>query len=44
MKLFKKSDSLFYWYDFTLRGERYRGSTKETNQAKAAKIASLKFA
>jgi integrase len=44
VKLFKKRDSLFYWYDFTLRGERYRGSTKETNQARAAKIASLRLA
>jgi integrase len=44
VKLFKKSDSSFYWYDFTVRGERYRGSTKETNQARAAKIAGLKLA
>ena len=44
MKLFKKSDSAFYWYDFTVRGERYRGSTKETKEARAAKIAGLKLA
>ena len=44
MKLFKKSDSAFYWYDFTMRGERYRGSTKETNEKRAAKIAGLKLA
>ncbi len=44
MKLFKKSDSSFYWYDFTVRGERYRGSTKETNETRAAKIAGLKLA
>lgn len=44
MKLFKKSDSAFYWYDFAVRGERYRGSTKETNEARAAKIAGLKLA
>ena len=44
MKLFKKSDSLFYWYDFTVRGERYRGSTKETKETRAAKIAGLKLA
>lgn len=44
MKLFKKSDSAFYWYDFTIRGERYRGSTKETNEKRAAKIAGLKLA
>lgn len=44
MKLFKKSDSSFYWYDFTVRGERYRASTKETTEARAAKIAGLKLA
>ena len=44
MKLFKKSDSTFYWYDFTVRGTRYRGSTKETNEKRAAKIAGLKLA
>jgi len=44
VKLFKKSDSLFYWYDFAVRGERYRGSTKETKEARAAKIAALKLA
>lgn len=43
MKLFKKRNSSFYWYDFTVRGERYRGSTKEANQARAAKIAGLKL-
>ncbi len=44
MKLFKKPDSIFYWYDFTVRGERFRGSTKESSQARAAKIAGLKYA
>lgn len=44
MKLFKKANSSFYWYDFTVRGERYRGSTKEANEARAAKIAGLKLA
>jgi hypothetical protein len=44
LKLFKKPDSTFYWYDFTVRGERFRGSTKEASQARAAKIAGLKFA
>jgi len=44
VKLFKKSDSAFYWYDFTVRGERFRGSTKEVNEARAAKIAGLRFA
>lgn len=43
MKLFKKPDSAFYWYDFTVRGERYRGSTRETKPARAGKIAGLKL-
>lgn len=44
MKLFKKKKSQFYWYDFTVRGERFRGSTEETNAARASKIAGLKLA
>lgn len=44
MKLFKKVNSAFYWYDFAVRGRRYRGSTKEANEARAAKIAGLKLA
>jgi YHS domain-containing protein len=32
VKLFKKPNSKFYWYDFTVRGRRYRGSTQETGQ------------
>lgn len=44
MKLFKKPKSAFYWYDFTVRDKRYRGSTKETNAARAGKIAGLKLA
>lgn len=43
MKLFKKRKSSFYWFDFTVRGQRYRGSTQETNQTRAAKIAALKL-
>jgi hypothetical protein len=27
VKLFRKNKSTYYWYDFTVRGERYRGST-----------------
>jgi hypothetical protein len=26
VKLFKKQDSSFYWYDFNVRGKRFRGS------------------
>src|SRR5260370_19556854 len=44
VKLFKKKKSQFYWYDFTVRGERFRGSTEETNAARAGKIAGLKLA
>jgi hypothetical protein len=43
VKLFKKKESSFYWYDFTVRGERYRGSTKETNETRAQKAAALKL-
>ena len=44
MELFKKNKSKYYWYDFTVRGERYRGSTKETNEMRAHKAAALKLA
>jgi integrase len=39
--VFLKPKSKFYWYDFTVRSERFRGSTKETNQTRAEKIAAL---
>src|SRR5260370_28731672 len=44
VKLFKKPKSKFYWYDFTVRGRRYRASTHETKSVRALKIASLKLA
>ena len=44
MKLFKKTKSKFYWYDFTVRGHRYRGSTQETKSVSASKVAGLKLA
>ena len=44
MKLFKKPNSKFYWYDFTARGCRYRGSTEETKSVRALQVASLKLA
>ena len=44
MKLFRKNESKYYWYDFTVRGKRDRGSTKETNETRAQKAASLKLA
>src|ERR1019366_2903893 len=44
VKLFKKPRSEFYWYDFMVRGQRYRGSTNETKAARAATAASLRLA
>ena len=44
MKLYKKKKSKYWWYDFTVRGERFRGSTKETHEGRARKIAALRFA
>jgi hypothetical protein len=35
VELLRKKNSKFYWYDFTVRGQRYRGSTKETNITRA---------
>lgn len=44
VKLFRESKSKYYWYDFTVRDERYRGSTKETIETRAQKAAFLKLA
>jgi len=44
VKLFRKPKSKFYWYDFTVRGCRYRGSTQETKSVRALQVASLKLA
>jgi hypothetical protein len=44
VKLFKKQKSKFYWYDFMVRGRRYRGSTQETKSVRALQVASLKLA
>jgi len=44
VKLFRKPKSKFYWYDFTVRGHRYRGSTQETKSVRAVKAACLKLA
>jgi hypothetical protein len=43
VELFRKQDSRFYWYDFKVRGIRYRGSTKETNRKRAGRIGALRF-
>jgi len=44
VRLFKKAKSRFYWFDFTVRGHRYRGSTGETETVRATKVASVKLA
>jgi hypothetical protein len=41
VELFRKKDSRFYWYDFKVRGKRYRGSTKDTNKKRAGSVAAL---
>lgn len=38
MSVEKRPGSKFYWYDFWLEGERYRGSTKRTNKREAEKV------
>ena len=43
MEVFKQKKSKFWWYDFAVRGKRFRRSTGETNKNRAEKIASLKF-
>jgi integrase len=42
--LYRKKKSPFFWFDFTVRGERFRGSTKESNETRAGKIAALELA
>jgi integrase len=44
VRLFKKKNSKYWWFDFTVRGQRYRGSTEEKNETRASKIAGLKLA
>src|SRR6266699_880674 len=44
VKLFRRPKSKFYWYDCTVRGRRYRGSTQETKAVRAVKVASLRLA
>jgi hypothetical protein len=35
VELFRKNKSKYHCYDFTVYGERYRGSTKEANETRA---------
>jgi hypothetical protein len=44
VKIFRKAKSRFYWFDFTVRGQRYRGSTGETKAVRATRVASIKLA
>jgi site-specific recombinase XerD len=44
VELFRKKNSKFHWYDFTVAGRRYRGSTNETNKNRAGSIAAIKLA
>jgi len=39
VEVFLKPKSKYYWCDFAVRGERFRGSTKESNETRAQKIA-----
>lgn len=39
MDLFKRAGHPYWWYDFTIRGERFRGSTKETRKTAASERA-----
>jgi len=43
VELIEKKNSKYWWYDFTVRGERFRGSTKETNETRASMIASIRL-
>jgi hypothetical protein len=44
VKFLRKPKSKYYWYEFTIRGRRFRGSTQETKATKAAKVVGLKLA
>jgi hypothetical protein len=41
--VFKRAESRFYWYQFSIDGRRYRGSTKATNRTAAEMISGKKF-
>ena len=44
MNLFRRPGHPYWWYDFTVRGERFRGSTKETRKTAAFGKAAALFA
>jgi integrase len=41
VELFRRKNSRCWWYDFTVRDQRFRGSTKETTKTRAAARAAL---
>jgi integrase len=43
VELFRRKNSRCWWYDFTVRGERFRGSTKEKSKTAAQAIAARMF-
>jgi hypothetical protein len=43
VELFRRKNSDWWQYDFTVRGKRFRGSTKETTKTRAAEVAALKL-
>jgi len=44
VNLFRRPGHPYWWYDFTVRGERFRGSTKETHKTAAFGKAATLFA
>lgn len=38
VELFRKSNSKYYWYDFTVRGERYRGQPKRPTKGERKRL------
>jgi integrase len=44
VELFKRPGHPYWWYDFTFRGERFRGSTKETSRTGASQKVALLLA
>jgi hypothetical protein len=43
-QLYRPKKSKFWWYDFTVRGKRFRGSTQETNPIRARNVKNTKYA
>ena len=38
MSVYKRDDSKYHRYDFTVAGSRYRGSTRQTSESKARTV------